>query len=70
MKTKYIDNLIEDSIFTIVTSGVIKVALVGATIGVSVHGCKKSEDYYNRGVPISRKAKLTSQSRTSPRPLR
>jgi len=34
-------------------SGVIKVgllALVGTIIGVGVHGCKKSKDYYNRGV--------------------
>lgn len=30
-------------------SGVIKVAIVGAIIGVGVHGCKKAEDYYNRG---------------------
>jgi len=26
------------------------IALVGTIIGVSVHGCKKDEDYYNRGV--------------------
>jgi hypothetical protein len=35
------------------TSGVIKVglvALVGTIIGVGVYGCKKSKDYYNRGV--------------------
>ena len=25
-------------------------SLVGTIIGVSVHGCKKDEDYYNRGV--------------------
>jgi tetratricopeptide (TPR) repeat protein len=53
MKTKYIDNLIEDSIFTRMTSGVIKVglvALIGTMITVGVYGCKKSEDYHNRGV--------------------
>ena len=53
MKLKYIDNLIEDSLFTRMKSGVIKVGLVvlvGTIIGVGVHGCKKSEDYYNRGV--------------------
>ncbi len=53
MKTKYIDNLIEDSIFTRMTSGVIKVgliALVGTMITVGVYGCKKSEEYYNRGL--------------------
>ncbi len=53
MKTKYIDNLIEDSIFTRMTSGVIKVvlvALIGTMITVGVYGCKKSKDYYNRGV--------------------
>ena len=35
------------------TSGVIKVglvALVGTMITVGVYGCKKSEDYHNRGV--------------------
>ena len=34
-------------------SGAIKiglVVLVGTIIGVGVYGCKKSEDYYNRGV--------------------
>ncbi|MGB2862631.1 MAG: tetratricopeptide repeat protein [Sedimentisphaerales bacterium] len=34
------------------SSGVIKVgliALVGTMIGVGVHGCKNSEDYYNQG---------------------
>ncbi len=53
MKSKYIDNLIEDSIFTRMNSGVTKVglvALVGTIIGVGVYGCKESEDYYNRGV--------------------
>jgi len=53
MKSKYIDNSIEDSIFTRMNSGVIKVglvALVGTTIGLGVYGCKKSEDYYNRGI--------------------
>ncbi len=53
MKTKYIDNLIEDSIFTRMTSGVIKVglvALVGTMITVGVYGCKESKDYYNRGM--------------------
>ncbi len=52
-KTKYIDNLIEDSIFTRMNSGVIKVglvALVGTIIGLGVYGCKESEDYYNQGV--------------------
>ena len=53
MKSKYLNNLIEDSLFTRMTSGVIKVglvALVGTIIGVGVYGCKKSKDYYNRGV--------------------
>jgi len=53
MKSKYIDNLIEDSIFTRMNGGVIRVALValiGTLIGVGVYGCKKSKDYYNRGV--------------------
>ena len=53
MKSKYINNSIEDSIFTRMNSGVIKVglvALVGTTIGLGVYGCKKSEDYYNRGI--------------------
>ncbi|MFH1882001.1 MAG: tetratricopeptide repeat protein [Planctomycetota bacterium] len=39
-------------------SGVIKVslvALVGTIIGVGVYGCKKSEDYYNRGIAYHRK---------------
>jgi tetratricopeptide (TPR) repeat protein len=34
-------------------SGVINaglVALVGTMVGVGVHGCKESKDYYNRGV--------------------
>ena len=58
MKSKYIDNLIEDSLFTRMTSGVIKVglvALVGTIIGVGLYGCKKSEDYYNRGIARSKK---------------
>ena len=53
MKTKYIDNLIEDSIFTRMTSGVIKVvlvALVGTMITVGVCGCKEAKEYHNRGV--------------------
>ena len=53
MKSKYLNNLNEDSIFTRMNSGVIKVglvALVGTIICVGVYGCKKSEDYYNRGV--------------------
>ena len=52
-KTKYIDNSIEDSISTRMTSGVLKVglvALIGTLITVGVYGCKKSKDYYNRGV--------------------
>ncbi len=53
MKSKYLNNLIEDSLFTRMTSGVIKVglvALIGTMITVGVYGCKESEDYYNRGV--------------------
>ncbi len=53
MKTKYIDNLIEDSIFTRMKNGVIKVglaALIGTMIIVGVYGCKESKDYYNRGI--------------------
>ncbi len=45
--------MIEDIIFTRMKSGVIKVgllSLVGTMIGVGVHGCKESKDYYNRGV--------------------
>ena len=52
MKSKYLNNLIEDSLFTRMKSGVTKVglvALVGTMITVGVYGCKKSEDYYNRG---------------------
>ncbi len=53
MKSKYLNNLIEDSLFTRTKSGVTKVglvALVGTIIGVGMYGCKKSEDYYNQGV--------------------
>jgi tetratricopeptide (TPR) repeat protein len=53
MKTKYPNNLIEDTLFTRMTSGVIKVglvALIGTMITVGMYGCKKSEDYYNRGL--------------------
>jgi len=53
MKSKYLNNLIEDSLFYRMKSGVIKVglvALVGTIIGVGVYGCKKSEDYYNQGI--------------------
>ena len=48
--------MIEDSIFTRMSSGITKVsliALIGTIITVSVHGCKDSKDYrehYNRGV--------------------
>ena len=47
------DNSIEHSLFAKTRSSVIKVglvAIIGAIIGVGVQGCKKSEDYYNRGV--------------------
>ncbi len=53
MKTQYLNNLIEDSLFTRIKSGVTKVglvALIGTMIGVGVYGCKKSEDYYNQGI--------------------
>ncbi len=53
MKSKYIDNSIEDSIFTRMTIGVIKVVLVasiGTMITVGVCGCKEAKEYYNRGV--------------------
>jgi tetratricopeptide (TPR) repeat protein len=53
MKTKYINNSIEESIFTRMNSGVIKVVLValtGTMITVGVYGCKEAKDYYNRGV--------------------
>ena len=53
MRTKYIDNSIEDSIFTRMNSGVIKVgllALVGTMITVGMYGCKEAKDYYNRGM--------------------
>ena len=46
MKTKYLNNLIEDSLFSRVKSGVRKaglVALVGTMIGVGVYGCKKEQ---------------------------
>jgi len=52
-KTKYIDNSIEDSIFTRMKSGVIKVVLVaviGTMITVGVCGCKEAKEYYDRGV--------------------
>ena len=48
MKSKHLNNLTEDSLFTRMKSGVTKVALValiGTVIGVGVYGCKKSEDY-------------------------
>jgi hypothetical protein len=44
MKSKYLNNLIEDSLFTRMASGVTKVvlvALIGTVIGVGVYGCKK-----------------------------
>ncbi|MHC4229041.1 MAG: tetratricopeptide repeat protein [Planctomycetota bacterium] len=56
MKSKYIDNLIEDSLFTRMKRGATKVALValvGAIISVGVYGCKDPKDarkYYNQGV--------------------
>ncbi len=53
MKSQHPNNLTEDSLFTRMKSGVIKVglvALVGTIIGVGVYGCKKPEDYYNRGI--------------------
>ncbi len=46
MKPKYLNNLIEDSLFTRMKSGVRTaglVALVGAIIGVGVYGCEKEE---------------------------
>ena len=52
-KTKYIDNLIEDSIFIRMKSGVIKVMLVvliGTMITTGVSGCKEAKDYYDRGM--------------------
>ena len=53
MKSKYFDNLSGYSLFTEMSCGVVRIgliALVGTIIGVGVHGCKKSEDYYKRGV--------------------
>ncbi len=53
MKSKYPNNLTEDSLFSRMKSGVMKVAffaLVGTMIGAGVHGCKESKDYYDRGV--------------------
>ena len=53
MKSKYLNNSIEDGLFTRMKSSVIKVglvALVGTIIGVGVHGCKESKEYYNRGI--------------------
>ncbi|HUT46783.1 MAG TPA: tetratricopeptide repeat protein [Sedimentisphaerales bacterium] len=56
MKSKYMDNSIEHSLFAKTRSSVIKVgliALIGTIITVSVYGCKDSKDYrdyYNRGV--------------------
>jgi len=53
MKLKYLNNLIEDSLFTRMKSGVIRVglvALVGTIIGVGMCGCKEAKEYYNRGV--------------------
>jgi len=73
MKSKYLNNLIEDSLFTRMKSGVTKVglvALVGTMITVGVYGCKSPKTITIGGMPISRKAKMTSQSQTSPRLLR
>jgi tetratricopeptide (TPR) repeat protein len=47
-----LNNQIESGLSARMTSRVIKVVLVvlaGAIIVVCVHGCKKAEDYYNRG---------------------
>ena len=53
MKSQSPNNLTEDSLFTRLNSGLIKVgliALVGTMITVGVYGCKEAKDYYNRGV--------------------
>lgn len=53
MKSKYANNLIEDSLFTRMKGGAKKVglvALVGTMISVGAYGCKESKDYYDRGV--------------------
>ena len=58
------DNFTEDGLFSIMSSGVIKVGLVvliGTMIGAGVHGCKESKDYreyYNRGIARLEKREL------------
>ncbi|MFH1716905.1 MAG: tetratricopeptide repeat protein [Planctomycetota bacterium] len=52
MKSQHLDNLTEDSLFTRMSSGVIRVglvALIAAVFGVCVPGCKDAKDYYNQG---------------------
>ena len=53
MRSKYLNDLIEDGLFSRIKSRATRVglvALVGTTITVGVHGCKESKDYYDRGV--------------------
>ncbi len=63
MKSQYPNNSIEDSLFSRLNSGVIKVvlvALIGAMITVGVYGCKNSKEYYNRGVARFKKGETDS----------
>jgi tetratricopeptide (TPR) repeat protein len=53
MKSQHSKNMIEERLFSKMTSGVMKVgliALLGTIFGVGMHGCKDSKDYFNRGV--------------------
>lgn len=53
MRSEYMSNLMGNSQCTWMRSGVTRlglVALLGTMITVSVHGCKESKDYYDRGV--------------------
>ncbi len=53
MRSEYMNNLMGNSQFTWIRSRVTRlglVALLGTMITVSVHGCKESKDYYDRGV--------------------
>ena len=55
MKPKYLNNLIEDSLFTRMKSGIRKaglVALAGSIVGVGVYGCKKEEPRKGDTSPI------------------
>ncbi len=53
MRSEYMSNMMGNSQFTWMRSGVTRlglIALIGTMITVSVHCCKESKDYYDRGV--------------------